>query len=398
MRKQMLCISIAILAMATTALAYQESCGLAECNAILEASEILSDVTLQDGTNTAIQIEFESSVAALQNPIVSAELCLYLHAGSPSSFPEFAVAHRMSDDAWDESSSAATINAMSVVDSTDVVLWSVQSGTTGCFDVTQIVDAVGSSLTLRLEWSNSSVSDVGAVLDEIYGTGLSLSSQYFSMSAEDRENTTGTGQTPYLTVVYENPSYLPFEPECTYSTTPVMAGWSESYDGINERDYCLYNSTVFHIKSGFYYNPIVGMYSESTTQDTYTTLNLVERGNIRSVWVRVTYYKPSYDGVCFAKQILPDGTYPNEHLVLLANHQDGFGEETTFDDAFFEVNEGMVCDEWSIIQFQVKDMTNDYGSSFAGVSKTVGTFSLEVGNIYISNIEVIGTDETIKLW
>jgi hypothetical protein len=198
-------------------------------------------------------------------------------------------------------------------------------------------------------------------------------------------------------------SALEFSPNCTYSETPdFLPNWNESYDGSNRQDYCevvIGNETLLHIRQPVFTNRL-GEYFTISSPDLWTnSFLLTEQGNVRNVEVQLEYYEPSYNGVCLSQSVNgATGLFNSVQYVLLANHNNGFGQGTTFNDAFLNYNPLMGCDQWNIVSFPVSDMANDFGSSFAGASKTVGSLSFEMKNVYVRDAKIIGTTQTFDLY
>lgn len=204
-----------------------------------------------------------------------------------------------------------------------------------------------------------------------------------------------------------DPGDLPFNP-CTngtyqYSETPMMDGWLESFDGSNSQSFCLINSSVFYIARPTYFNG--DYYFTVGTSTLYKIFDLREKANIRQVEVLITYYAPSIDGVCLppsTKQGVYDMhgfvAYNSPQQILLSNNQFGFGEEVTFDDAYYFANDIMVCDEWTTMSIPATDFGNNWGSSFTGNSKTLGAIGVNLKNVYVGGVVVRGTEQEIRLW
>ena len=191
---------------------------------------------------------------------------------------------------------------------------------------------------------------------------------------------------------------FPFHPNCNYTSTPLMLGWNESFDGSNRQTYCLWSNNTFWIDQPVFKN-FGGQWFTNAPADLWTTLLLTEKGNVRNVEVRIEYYAPSYNGVCIPQSInYGSGLYNSPELFLIANHQNGFHETATFDDALLWVNNIMSCDQWNTINVPVSSLQNDFGSSFSGQSKTIKTFGFEMSNIYIRDVKIIGSEQTIDLW
>lgn len=202
------------------------------------------------------------------------------------------------------------------------------------------------------------------------------------------------------------PGDLPFNP-CTNasfpsSETPMMDGWVESYDGSNSQSFCLINSSVFYIS-----RPVLSNGSDYYTGGTstlYKTFNLVEKSNIRQVEILITYYAPSIDGYCIPQRTLGVQDmhgfpiYNSPQQLLLSNNQFGFGEDVTFDDAYYFSNPIMVCDEWTTMSIPATDFGNYWGSSFTGQSKTLGAIGVNLKNVYVGGVIVRGNEEEIRLW
>lgn len=189
----------------------------------------------------------------------------------------------------------------------------------------------------------------------------------------------------------------PFHPDCTYSATPP-AGWTESFDFDDKQNYCTYTNNTLWIESPVKKN-FLGQYFTDNPADIWNTLSLTEQGNVRDVRVRIEYFAPMYQGVCVHSSINGgSGLYNSPQSFLVANHNTGFHEEATFDDAFRNTNNIMTCEQWNVIDIPVKNLQNDFGSSFAGQSKTIGSFGFEMTNLYIRDVKIVGTTETIDLW
>lgn len=195
---------------------------------------------------------------------------------------------------------------------------------------------------------------------------------------------------------------LMFPNNCSTSPTPdtLLPGWNESFDPGSNMDYCLYNESVFLVQSPIFYDTRLDKYFTNQPGDLYNNNFLIEeQGNVRGITIHVEAYFPSYFGQCLHNTTKPGtDSYLSPAFLLLANHQNGFDEGVTFDVAFTDMNSEIVCDRWMTLEYDVADLQNDFGSSFAGSSKTVGSFGFEATNMYVRDVKVIGTSSTVDLW
>lgn len=190
----------------------------------------------------------------------------------------------------------------------------------------------------------------------------------------------------------------PWRPTCTMEQVPSFGNWLESGDGSNYQSYCEYEAgdTVW-IQQPVFTNRLGEPFTVSNPNLWKTTTHS-EPGNIRNVWVTFEYYAPSMNGTCVQQSVNgATGLYNSYHTVMLTNAESNLSHTGTFDDAFYDFNSEIVCDEWRVFNHQVKEFTNDFGSSFSGASKTIGSFGVEAKNIYIRNIRLNGTT-TEQVW
>ncbi|MBR9677475.1 hypothetical protein GOV04_05010 [Candidatus Woesearchaeota archaeon] len=211
-------------------------------------------------------------------------------------------------------------------------------------------------------------------------------------------------------------SALPWRPSCIMEEVPSFLNfnnetWYEDYDSSNRQDYCVYpldtvytgnitqrfNDTIFIAQEvGFNTN---GNYFTYTNPDFWTIVQLTEKSNVRNVEVYFEYYFPSYNGFCLPNTINPvTGFYESPQAVLLTNAESNLSITGTFDDAIYYMNGNVVCDQWNNFSRVVTDFSNDRGSSFSSASKTIGSLGFELKNVYLRNIEIRGSTETIEVW
>lgn len=184
---------------------------------------------------------------------------------------------------------------------------------------------------------------------------------------------------------------LAWRPECTLTSEPGK-GWIESYAADSEQDYCWSddNTTLFIAQPyliNFLGEPFTTAMTDAWTYSNYTK----STGNLREVLITFEYYAPSNPaGVCTHTSInAVTGLYNSPQVVLITNDDSDLSAEGTFDDAFYQFNNEIVCDEWRLFNHRVKEFTNDYGSSFSGQSKAIGSLGFEAKNIYIREVMII---------
>lgn len=192
---------------------------------------------------------------------------------------------------------------------------------------------------------------------------------------------------------------------------PVPMNWTEDFDGGDNVGYCLTdqndtdvlgtgffgNDTIF-IQQEVFFDPWSGESHKQVNADFHLTNVSYEQSKpigspTNGVYVEFDYYIPSGD-------ISQDGTSDEvcyedvEQFVLIGNEEANFSEGSgTFDDAFYELNDTeSACDQWHHFRHHANDFTNDFGSAFSHSSKTIGAFSLEVGNMYVKNLTFVGMD------
>lgn len=186
----------------------------------------------------------------------------------------------------------------------------------------------------------------------------------------------------------QNP--LEWRPDCTY--TPTLLSWYESFDQSGLQSYCWStDSTTFYSAMDTYTNRL-GEPFTPTNPDVWTVVDYETlTGNIRNVVVSFEYYAPSKDGVCVHTSVNGvTGLYNSPQYILLTNKESNLSQEGTFDDAFIQYNDEIICDEWRLFTHRVRDFENDFGSSFSGQSKSIGSIGFETKNVYVR--EVLITD------
>lgn len=197
----------------------------------------------------------------------------------------------------------------------------------------------------------------------------------------------------------------PFYPDCIYYDHPifVMPGWNESFDPSNLQSYCLYEGNLF-IKQRIFINRL-GEPLTVCNADLYYPFEIMvtEQGNVKGVLVEFDYYFPNYmlgsTPVCMPNLVgVSNGLFKSPQLVMLANHQLGFPYGIDFNSALYQPNGEVTCDEWEHFSHIVGDFENDYGSSFSGRSKTIGTLGFEMKNVYIKNVQVSNSTSTYTIW
>lgn len=207
---------------------------------------------------------------------------------------------------------------------------------------------------------------------------------------------------------------LPWRPDCTYVEGPDTAFdlWTESYDPSlpdmqeGQQAYCLVEPGTVFIKQQVYHN-FLGQPWTRSNADLYTNQFplFTEQGNLKRENTRIVfdYYFPSYtmpdsSQVCIPNSVRASGQYNSPQLVLVANHQGGFSDETDFNSALVALNGGITCDQWVHADIHIDNFENEYGSSFNGRSKTIGTFGFEMKNVYIKNVGIISDSQSLSIW
>lgn len=205
--------------------------------------------------------------------INNASLCLWIDDGtSPPNNDDYNVSY-IADETWDETISVATHNAQIKRVEETGTLTSTDDDTWACMNVTHqlqaSVDNLDENFTVRFQDpdnGNLAVTGTGYIIeDEVglwfgqYGAGTAI------LMFEDRENTFGTGNLPYLVVNYTVPDIIP-PIISTYFNLTVEYGVNDTlaYD-LNATDASdvtwWVNDTVrFKINfSGFIQNTSVGL-------------------------------------------------------------------------------------------------------------------------------------------
>lgn len=183
---------------------------------------------------------------------------------------------------------------------------------------------------------------------------------------------------------------LPYGPDCEYSQLPPI-GWYESFDQGNRQRYCVTDEGYLYGFQNLLRNDY-GQYYTATNPDMWTIVDYEQpTGNIRNVRIEFEYYAGSISGSCPHSQTNPDnGLYNMEQIVLITNKESNLSTEGTFDDSFIQFNDQIVCDEWRQFNMTVSQFTNDFGSSFSGQSKSIGSIGFETKGLYLRNIRVVG--------
>jgi hypothetical protein len=208
----------------------------------------------------------------------------------------------------------------------------------------------------------------------------------------------------FTTTVLPDVGTLPFEPwivnttGCVLEAEPSFGGWNESWDDSDNQNYCLLNDNSIFIQQDVLV--IDGVYGTSSISDFWTNVSYVQQtGNIREVLIQFEYYFPSLNGVCIPNVVNPNtGLYSSKQLVLIGNGETNLGEKDAFNVALYQLNGDIVCDQWNTFSFPVKDFVNDFGSSFSGQSKDIGSFGFEMRNVYVRNINITGDTQALVLW
>ncbi len=214
-------------------------------------------------------------------------------------------------------------------------------------------------------------------------------------------------------VAQESPE-LVWRPTCDASvqgtTTPIsepLAPWKESWDGSEQVTYCYFNSSIIYIQKPIFYNflgePFTGTYPDTYITDVAYTqpTGPLKIGDIR---IEFDMYFPYYQdnpSTCYAyNQSAVDGRWNIRQFVLAANNNANFTETVnTFNDAFYQLTSAeSLCGQWIKFSHLIKDFTDDYGVSFNRNSRTLEIVGLEMGNVYIKNITVVGASGAKTLW
>ena len=193
---------------------------------------------------------------------------------------------------------------------------------------------------------------------------------------------------------------LPFNPDCIYEGVPTFNNWLESFDGSDLQNYCLYSTspqTLFisqQVLTNFAGQPFT-----ATNPDIWRLTFISEKGNIRQVNISFEYYVPLWNGQCIPQSInAATGFYNSPQSILITNADSNLSAEGTFEDAFIQFNNQIVCDSWRNFTVKVLEFTNDFGSSFSGQSKDIGSIGFEAKNIYIRNIRLINSTAIVNVW
>lgn len=168
--------------------------------------------------------------------------------------------------------------------------------------------------------------------------------------------------------------------------------WQKSYDYTNSFQLCIPATQLntLYIAAPVNCGRDGQCWPKPSTTDIYTTqFTYNTKGNINAdnTVLSFDYYMPSYNGQCTQNRRLES--------ILVSNHNLGFAETITFDDALYDVP--VVCDSWQHFSMSVSNFRNDWGSSFVR-SKTVGSISFELANVYIKNVVLNGRSGTTTIW
>lgn len=191
---------------------------------------------------------------------------------------------------------------------------------------------------------------------------------------------------------------LPFTNYCEWLPIPGM-DWYESYSSnLIGQDYCWsYDNSTLYIRQEPLYAGSTPFTAANT--DVWTEANYEKNtGNIREVVIAFEYYAPSMDdGTCLHTSINGNtGLYNSPQLILITNKESNLSIEGTFNDAYIQFNDEIQCDEWRLFTHRILDFTNDYGSSFSGQSKSIGSIGFEAKNIYIRELMILDR-ETVEV-
>lgn len=185
------------------------------------------------------------------------------------------------------------------------------------------------------------------------------------------------------------------------TTSPVqtpLAPWKESYDGGNFLTYCYINSSLIYIEKEVWFN-FVGEPFLPTFPDTYIEKVAYTQppgakkvGDIRVLFDMYFPYYNDDPAKCYTPYF--------QEFTLVGNNNGNFSDEVgTFNDAFYRLNNTeKLCGQWITFSHLIDDYANDYGVSFDRNSRTLETFGLEMGNVYIKNIRVEGVAGTKQIW
>ncbi len=187
-------------------------------------------------------------------------------------------------------------------------------------------------------------------------------------------------------------------PLCTPEPLPP-APWIESFDGTGYQSYCVDSPGVVWIEQPLFTNRL-GQYFTPVNSDMWTVIDYeIPTGNIRNVEITFEYLAPSKEGVCIHSEINPvTGLYNSPQSILVGNKNTNLSTKDAFDVAFYDFNQEIVCDQWITFSHRISEFTNDFGSSFSGQSKDLGSIGFEAKNIYIRNVVIDGSGGTLGVW
>jgi len=218
-----------------------------------------------------------------------------------------------------------------------------------------------------------------------------------------------------ISSVGSQPESLPYRP-CESPTAKPDMPWKESFDDSDLQKFCYYNDSVIYIQQELY--KFGGIFNPSHIGRKIMSDGFIEEigftenpPNIRDTKISFDYYFPYCDGSdgcpmneCpFDPKWLPE--IKNRQLVLVgdwdANFTDEAGSES-FDSAIDDFLDEVVlcgCGQWCHYEYDIGEaFINDYGSSFSSRNRDLGTVGFEVANVYLTNIKIIGQEETVNVW
>ena len=199
---------------------------------------------------------------------------------------------------------------------------------------------------------------------------------------------------------------LPWRPLCNNT---INGPWKESFDGAGNQEFCYVNSTVFYVQAKLSRNFAGQLFKRSSPESYIEGINYVQPQGpfkIGDVTVQFDYYFPFYeDGaecpISSSNFNAVTGFHNVPQYVLVGNNAANFSSSSgDFNDAFMNFTLEGTCGQWQTFVHRVDDLQNDFGSSFSHANRDLGVIGLEVANMYIRNLKVVGnaTPETVQVW
>jgi hypothetical protein len=233
--------------------------------------------------------------------------------------------------------------------------------------------------------------------------------------------------TSLVTLVQSQDESLPYRLCTSPQTSPFNESisnnrWQESFDGSDIQYYCFYNDTVIYVQQDMILSGAIGpsTIARRTMSDSFIeSIGFSEPLNakVRDTKIAFDFYFPYCDGsdgcptgICPVDVNLVTLPYSNPEVynrqqVLVGDENANFTQEAGaafFNDAIDDFTLEAIacgCDQWCHYEQLIGDsFENDYGSSFDNRNREIESVGFEVANIYLTNVKIIGTGETVDVW